>query len=87
MKIRKLLKIANSLNNEELCTLFNMTSGRFNVFIGLIGNCVIDSKPSVAILNGAHIQINLELSELNDIRESDFIHEAMLSADQLKGNE
>jgi hypothetical protein len=65
----RMLKLANNLTNEELCSLFNMTSGRFDIYIGRLGNCMISTKTTWACMNGPYIQVNTELSEFDDMRD------------------
>lgn len=75
----KMLKLANNLSNEELLTLLNMTSDRFFIYLGTLGGLQISAKISWATLNGASIQINTELSELDDISEDPEIAEGLAS--------
>ena len=75
-----MLKLANNLTNEEICSLFNMTSERFDIYIGSLGDCMITSKVTWACMNGPYIQVNTELADLNDIRENSFVNKAFESA-------
>ena len=84
MKHRKILNIANSLSNEEICRLIFILSDRIDVYIGRMGRMQIASTISSVSLNGPSVQINLETAELDDMRENDWIHDACLT---LFGNE
>ena len=79
-RTEKMLKLANNLTNEEICTLFCMTSDRFDIYIGTLGNCMISTKATWACMNGTYIQVNTELADLNDIRDDSFVNKAFESA-------
>ena len=68
-----LVDLANNLTNEEACQLINIFSNRCDVYIGLLGNCCISSGISWAGMNGATIQINLELAENSTIADDEFV--------------
>lgn len=66
MKTRELLNIANSLSNDDLCTLLNMVSDRLFVFYGVHDNMQQTSDVAFACLNGASVQINTESADQED---------------------
>jgi hypothetical protein len=74
-----MLKIANNLTNEELLTLLNMTSERFYIYLGTLGNLQISTKISWVTLNGPTIQINTELADLSDMSDDVEIAEGLSS--------
>ena len=79
-RTEKMLKLANNLTNEEICCLFNMTSDRFDIFLGSLGGCQISTKVTWAGMNGSLIQVNTELADLNDIRDDLYIDDAFKAA-------
>lgn len=79
MKHSKILEIANNLSNEEICRLIFILSDRLDVYIGRMGEMQITSPISSVGLNGPTVQINLETSELDDMREDDWISDACLT--------
>lgn len=74
-----MLKIANNLTNEELLTLLNMTSERFYIYLGTLGNLQITTKISWVTLNGPTIQINTQLADLDDMSDDPEIAEGLKS--------
>jgi len=79
MKDRKIVKLANNLSNEDLCMLFNMTSDRFRIHVGKLGDIIIGTEARWASLNGVMIQINTELSELSDMSDDYVVDRALRS--------
>lgn len=76
----RMLELANNLTNEEICSLFNMTSDRFSIYVGKLGDCMISTKATWACMNGTYIQVNTELAELDEIRDDSFVNRAFESA-------
>lgn len=72
-----LIDVSNRLTNENLRDLILMTSNRIDVFVGAIDRCQITSEVDSCYLNGAVVQINLKLTQLEDIRDNDFIKYAL----------
>jgi|TARA_R100000482_G_C5082827_1_gene126961 hypothetical protein len=66
MKTEELLDIANSLSNDDLCTLINMVSDRLFVFYGVHDNMQQMSDVTFACMNGASVQINTESAQQED---------------------
>jgi len=67
--IQDIVQIANSLSNNDLANLITMLGDRLDVYVGRLGRHQISSPVKDACMNGAIVQINLELSELDDISE------------------
>jgi len=67
--IQDIVQIANSLSNNDLANLITMLGDRLDVYVGQLGRHQISSPVKDACMNGAVVQINLELSELDDISE------------------
>jgi len=61
---KKIVELANSLSNENMCDLITLFSDRIDIYIGMSPNNILRSaeldKVSPAIMNGATIQINTE---------------------------
>tara|TARA_Y100000361_G_scaffold115837_1_gene106640 strand:- start:156 stop:419 length:264 start_codon:yes stop_codon:yes gene_type:complete len=79
MNHSEVIDTANKLTNENICQLINIFCDRFDVFVGTMDDICITSPVSNAFMSGATIQINLETSELKDMREDDWIHDACLT--------
>ena len=73
----KLINIANDLTNKEICDLINIIAPRVDVYVGLLNNHCISSEINWANLNGTMIQINLKLSELDDLQDDKFFASAI----------
>ena len=71
------IEIFNSLSNNDLCKLINMMGDRADIYIGCLGRTCISTEITWACMNGAGIQINTKLSELEDIREDDSVNIAI----------
>lgn len=65
--IQDIVQIANSLSNNDLANLITMLGDRLDVYVGQLGRHQISSPVKDACMNGAVVQINLELTELDDI--------------------
>ena len=70
---KDLVKIANELSNEDMCSLINMFSDRIEIFIGVYAKG--DNKLQISAqlsnevpcsLNGAALQINTEWTDQKD---------------------
>ena len=80
----KILKIANSLNNNELCDLINCLSNRFDLYFGSLNNHCISSEIDFACLNGNIIQINAARCAFDDLSKWDFFNSAMNEKEKTK---
>ena len=65
--IQEIVQVANSLSNNDLANLITMLGDRLDVYVGQLGRHQISSPVKDACMNGAVVQINLELTELDDI--------------------
>ena len=79
----EILAIANSLSNDDLCLLLNVLGDRVDIYLGLLGRVCIETEFSSACLNGARIQVNTTLSDLDDVREDRQIQYALRDESQL----
>ena len=69
MKRDKLIKIANSLSNENMVDLISIFANRINIHVGLVNmHCIGGSLDleNPACLNGATVQINMKDDLLNE---------------------
>ena len=67
-KLDKVLGIANSLSNEEICNLIEVLSDRMSVYIGTHNSVMLSSGIESVCLNGCNVQINLESSYYEDLK-------------------
>lgn len=67
--IHDIVQVANSLSNDDLANLITILGDRLEVYVGQLGSHQITSRVKDTCMNGAVVQINLELSELDDISE------------------
>lgn len=68
--IHDIVQVANSLSNDDLANLITILGDRLDVYVGQLGRYQISSPVKDACMNGAVVQINLELSDLDDISEA-----------------
>lgn len=68
--IHDIVQVANSLSNDDLANLITVLGDRLDVYVGQLGRHQISSPVKDTCMNGAVVQINLELSELDDISEA-----------------
>ena len=73
----QIVKIANSLSNDDLVRLIDAVSPRLEVFVGILNGCCITGSVEGACTNGTIIQINMEQTQLDDLREDEFFATAM----------
>lgn len=66
---KKIIKLANSLSNDELCALINCTSDRIRIFVGSLNDRQVVTEITWATTNGPEIQINTTLSEYEDMND------------------
>ena len=78
----KMLKLANSLSNDDLCRLLNILGDRLHIQLGVLGRFCIETEFYTAFLNGSRIQVNTTLSVLDDVREDDQIKRALQDESQ-----
>ena len=79
MNHSEVIDTANKLTSENICQLINIFCDRFDVFVGTMDDICITSPVSNVFMNGTTIQINLETSELEDMREDVCVHTACLT--------
>ena len=75
-----LLQLANNLTLHDLAWLIECFRDKIDVFIGTTGGCQLGSGLSLdgpVCMNGHSIQINLRLSELDDLKEDRCFAEAV----------
>jgi len=66
---KTIIKLANSLSNDELCALINCTSDRIRIFVGILNDRQVVTEITWATTNGPEIQINTTLSEYEDMND------------------
>ena len=76
-KHRKILDIANSLSNNEICDLLNCLSDRIDIYFGSFNKHCLGSQADFACLNGPVIQLNCETAAYDDLQEWDFFKKAL----------
>jgi hypothetical protein len=74
---KEIIELANTLSNEDLCTLINAVAPRLNIYLGSMGGVCISTEVGYACLNGMTVQINTEMAQLDDMRENDGIQYAL----------
>ena len=77
MRQQELLEFVNGLSNDDVCDVINLLSDRLDVYVGLLNNHCIASPVAFACLNGTSVQVNLLLSDLDDLQEDSFFAEAL----------
>ena len=69
-RTEELLKIANDLSNEDVCTLIEMLGDRVEVFLGTnTDGHMVCSEIESACLNGCSVQLNLTDEMVNGKQE------------------
>ena len=74
---QEIINLANTLSNDDLCTLINAVSSRLDVYLGSIGLVCISTEVEYAHMNGMTVQVNTTMAQLDDMREDDQIQHAM----------
>jgi len=82
MEQEKLVDIANSLSNEDLCHLISMLADRFDVYYGCHNKVMLSSGVEFACPNGATVQINCKTADLEDLKEDTAFLYALNETDQ-----
>tara|TARA_R110002033_G_scaffold165873_1_gene204186 strand:+ start:994 stop:1269 length:276 start_codon:yes stop_codon:yes gene_type:complete len=72
-----IINLANTLSNEDLCTLINAVAPRLDIYVGSMGRVQISTEVEHASLNGMTVQINTAMAQLDDMREDDGIQYAL----------
>lgn len=67
----QIVEIANSLSNDDLVRLIDAVSPRLDVFVGILNGCCITGSVEGACTNGTIVQINMDLTQLDDLGEED----------------
>ena len=80
----KITNIVNDLSNNEIAELLNHLTDRVDVYVGSIGRCMVSSPISHVTMNGSMIQVNLELAELDDLRENNMVARGLERAVEVK---
>jgi hypothetical protein len=87
-RFEEIIELANTLSNEDLCTLINAVAPRLDIFVGSMGNVCISTEVENACMNGMTVQINSVMAQLDDMREDSAIQYALenmgLTIDQIK---
>jgi len=87
-RFEEIITLANTLSNEDLCTLINAVASRLNIYVGSMGRVCISSEVEHACLNGMTVQINTTMAQLDDMREDSAMQYALekmdLTIDQIK---
>ncbi len=87
-RFEEIIELANTLSNEDLCTLINAVAPRLDIYVGLMGRVCISSEVEHACMNGMTVQINTVMAQLDDMREDSAIQYALenmgLTIDQIK---
>lgn len=65
----EIIDLANTLSNEDLCTLINAVASRLDIYVGSLGRVCISSEVEHACMNGMTVQINTVMAQLDDMRE------------------
>jgi hypothetical protein len=73
----EIIELANTLSNEDLCTLINAVAPRLDIYVGSMGRVQISTEVEHASLNGMTVQINTAMAQLEDMREDDGIQYAL----------
>tara|TARA_B100000767_G_C19332936_1_gene356459 strand:+ start:238 stop:519 length:282 start_codon:yes stop_codon:yes gene_type:complete len=65
----EIIDLANTLSNEDLCTLINAVASRLDIYVGSLGRVCISTEVEHACMNGMTVQINTVMAQLDDMRE------------------
>lgn len=86
-RFEEIIELANTLSNEDLCTLINAVAPRLDIYVGSMG-VQIATEVESACMNGPTVQINSVMAQLDDMREDSAIQYALekmgLTIDQIK---
>ena len=77
MDQQKMIELANTLSNKDVCHLLNALGDRIHIYFGSLNNYMLDSEFEHACLNGCSIQINTKSSQLDNLAELEFLSEAI----------
>jgi hypothetical protein len=73
----KIINLANTLSNDDLCTLINAVAPRLDIYVGLMGKVCISTEVDNACMNGMTVQINTTMAQLDDMREDSAMEYAL----------
>ena len=65
----EIIDLANTLSNEDLCTLINAVASRLDIYVGSLGRVCISTEVEHACMNGMTVQINTVMAQLDDMRQ------------------
>ena len=68
-RFSEIIDLANTLSNEDLCTLINAVASRLDIYVGSLGRVCISTEVEHACMNGMTVQINTVMAQLDDMRE------------------
>jgi len=73
----KIINLANTLSNDDLCTLINAVAPRLDIYVGSMGKVCISTEVDNACMNGMTVQINTTMAQLDDISEDSSMEYAL----------
>jgi len=68
-RFSEIIDLANTLSNEDLCTLINAVAPRLDIYVGALARVCISTEVEHACMNGMTVQINTVMAQLDDMRE------------------
>jgi len=72
-----LVKLANSLSNDDLARLITLVSPRLQVYSGILNGVCVTGEVMSAFTNGTTVQIDLQTTELDDLSEDEIFQYAL----------
>ena len=79
-RFESILGFTQTLSNIDILMLMRILAPRLDVYVGQFGEKIICgglSHESPACLNGPSVQLNMDLSDLEDLRDDPWISEAI----------
>jgi hypothetical protein len=73
----KIINLANTLSNDDLCTLINAVAPRLDIYVGSMGKVCISTEVDNACMNGMTVQINTTMAQLDDMRDDSAMEYAL----------
>ena len=74
----EIIDLANTLSNEDLCTLINAVASRLDIYVGSLGRVCISTEVEHACMNGMTVQINTVMAQLDDMRQDSGIELSLI---------
>lgn len=78
--MERLVRLANTLSNEDLARLITLAAPRLSVYSGILNGVCITGDVSSAFTNGTTVQIDLVTTELDDLIEDEIFEYAIKKA-------